>query len=173
MWFGHIRSINRNVWITITRLYMYMYVTYDMSYKQNYFLFHTTQLNPVWPNRVYTCSCSHASRIFAGSPGEYYRMEIILLFPAIIMICVLLCCWSQRFGISLRAKHNYCNPNTCRKLFLWHACQLLSTSTTLPVRDVLLDQTSSSCWYLTNKANAGFFLRIRSAKRKVVPHGCL
>ena len=106
-----------------------------------------------------------------------YRTKLLTIpyntTKSVILICVLLCCWSQRFGISLRAKHNYCNPNTCRKLFLWHACQLLSTSTTFPVQDVLLDQTSSSCWCLTNKANAGFFPRIHSAKRKVVPHGLL
>ena len=92
MWFGHLQSINCSMWM----LHMMCHI------KQNYFLFHTTQLNPMWPNRVY--SSSHASRIFAGSPGECCRMETIL-FPATLLICVLLCCWSQRFGVSLWAKH--------------------------------------------------------------------
>ena len=78
MWFGHLRSINRNVWITKWHGCTCMLHTTCRT-EQNHFLFHTTQLNFVWPNHMF-CS-SHASRIFAGSPGEYCRMEIILLFP--------------------------------------------------------------------------------------------
>ena len=104
MWFGHIRSINRNVWITKTHCCTCTCMLHmTCRIEQSYFLFHTTQLNPMWPNHVY--SSSHTSRIFACSPGECCRMETILLFPATLLICVLLCCWSQRFGIFLWAKH--------------------------------------------------------------------